>query len=139
MTEPFPFSRRGFLSGAGALLATAFLPTLSLAAGSDQSDWFTASENTIRKRRVLKEPLLLAPGEPMIDTDYIVPVDFKRTAPTHAITAHPSGLKVRNCRILFETDKWLDRWQLPLAEQPMVGISSYVSGLQLLVDRKSVV
>jgi hypothetical protein len=131
VNEPFPFSRRGFLSGAGALLATAFLPTPSLAAGSDQSDWFTASENTLRKRRVLKEPLLLAPGEPMMDTDYIVPVDFKRTGPTHAITAHPSGLKVRNCRILFETDKWLERWQLPLAEQPSVGISRYVSGLQL--------
>jgi hypothetical protein len=99
MTEPFRLSRRDFLSGAGALLATAWLPTPSLAAGPDQNDWFTASENTIRKRRVLKEPLLLAPGEPMMNTDYIVPVDFRRTSPTHAITAHPSGLEVRNCRI----------------------------------------
>jgi hypothetical protein len=125
-------SRRAFFASGAALLATTLLPRPSSAAVDlMQRDWFSAAENTIRQRRVLTEPLLLARGESLLDLDLIVPQNFRRTSATHAVTMHREGNRIRNVRILFETDTWLGRWQFPLDAQPQVGISRAVSGLYL--------
>jgi hypothetical protein len=124
------FDRRSFLASGAAVLASALLPRISSATDLTQTDWFSPAENAIRQRRVLTEPLLLGRGESMLDTDYIVPADFRKTEAVHAITAHPTGVTIRNCRILFETDVWKPEWAWPLYQQPW-GINPGVSGLCL--------
>jgi len=93
--------------------------------------FFSDEENARRKRRVLTEPLRLGKGEGIADLDLIVAADFRNTPATHAITAHPSGVKIRNVRILFETDVWQPYWGRPYHDQPKNAIPSGCSGLNL--------
>ena len=124
-------TRRNFLASGAALLATSALPRLSFGSDLAQKDFFSAAENSIRMRRVLSGPWVLARGEVLRDLDIIIPQDFRRTPAQHAITMHPEGNVIRNVRILFETTKWEDRWLLPYADQPADLMTSYVDGLYL--------
>jgi hypothetical protein len=97
----------------------------------------SAEEDSRRIRRVLTEPLLLARGESIIDSDIIVSHEFRRTSNAHVLTVHPEGNKIRNTRILFETDVWSSEWQLPIPGQPDNEISSGVSGLYIPIGAQA--
>jgi hypothetical protein len=134
------FTRRDFLFGVGALASTSLLPrwAVALPAKSMVGEWFTEAENARRVERVLREPWVLtqaeASGGALTNLNLIVPGDFKRTFYAEAVVV-PEGIKdlrVRNVNIVCETEPvWEPRWNQPLYAQPMVGISSYLSGISL--------
>jgi hypothetical protein len=109
--DPSPFTRRGFLSGAAALLATSLLPRGSFAAdGPMARDFFTPDENARRRRRQLDEPLIVGDDTVIADTDFVVGTNFKPSTVTAAIYLPGQRVVWRNSRLVTDFPTWNQAW-----------------------------